>query len=71
MSEKYGSDAVKFFIGTAVGVGKDIDYTEEWFHAVYTDQLANNYGNYVNRSITLFLKSFPDGIDTQKLEYRF
>lgn len=56
MSDKYGSDAVKFFIGTAAGVGKDIDYTEDWFHAIYTDQLANNYGNYVNRVITLCQK---------------
>ena len=56
MSQKYGSDAVKFFIATASGVGKDIDYTEEWFHAMYTDLLANNYGNFVNRVITLCQK---------------
>ena len=55
LQERYGSDPVKYFIALNGGIEGDFDYTDERFHAVYTE-LGNSYGNLVNRIILIALK---------------
>ena len=56
MNDWLGNDALRLYLNGEAGVGKDISFGKKRFYELYTDQLANNYGNYVNRVITLCQK---------------
>jgi len=42
--EKYGTDAVRYYLAREVPTGDDGDYSEERFEIVYNSELANNFG---------------------------
>src|SRR5207253_5312081 len=50
---EFGSDAVRYFFLRAVPFGRDGDYTRQSFVARYTSDLANGFGNLVQRVTTL------------------
>ena len=54
--EKYGKDAVRFFLCHEVSTFGDSDYSEEHFHDVYEGLLVNGIGNLVSR-VTKMIES--------------
>jgi len=47
--EKYGADAVRFYLLHEVATFGDSDYSDEHFHEVYNGSLVNGLGNLVSR----------------------
>lgn len=51
--EKYGVDALRYFLLREVPVGRDADFSRSRFEEVYQAHLANGLGNLVSRLFTL------------------
>jgi len=54
--EKYGTDAVRYFLLREISPTEDGDYTHQKFRERYNADLANGLGNFVARVITLGAK---------------
>lgn len=54
--DKYGVDAVRYFLLRDIPSGQDGNYTEELFITRYNVDLANDYGNLVSRTISMIDK---------------
>jgi methionyl-tRNA synthetase len=54
LSERWGADAVRYFLLRHLHTTKDSDYSEERFKAAYDADLANQLGNLLSRSVRLF-----------------
>ncbi len=52
-AEKYGVDALRYYLLREIPTGKDGDYSDSLFVERYNSDLANNLGNLVNRLHTL------------------
>ncbi len=55
--EKYGADALRYFLLREVPIGKDADFSRERFEEIYQAHLANGLGNLVSRIVNLCKKS--------------
>lgn len=55
MIDEYGSDTVRLYMTSEVGVGQDLNFSDERIKSIHNDVLANNYGNLVNRVISLWI----------------
>lgn len=69
-AQKYGADAVRYFLLREVPFGQDGDVSEDKLKVRYESDLANGLGNLVSRTTTL-VEKFLDGVipaDTQELE---
>jgi methionyl-tRNA synthetase len=53
MAEKYGTDALRYYLLREIPVGRDGDFSDKLFIERYNSDLANNLGNLVNRIHTL------------------
>jgi methionyl-tRNA synthetase len=66
--QRYGADAVRYFLLGAVPQFGDSDFSTERFAAVYEADLANGLGNLVSRLLTLAarsgLEAVPPSSDT-------
>jgi methionyl-tRNA synthetase len=51
--ERYGADALRYFLLREVGFENDGDFTWERFDARYTSELANTLGNLVSRALSM------------------
>lgn len=56
--EKYGVDAVRYYFAREIVFGQDGQFTPEQFIERINADLANNYGNLVNRTISMIIKYF-------------
>lgn len=56
MAEKYGADAVRYYLLREVSPFEDGDWSEEKFRARYNGDLANGIGNLLARTLTLAKK---------------
>ena len=56
-AEEYGVDAVRYFLMRNIVTGKDSDYTNERLALIFNDELANNLGNLLNRSLKMTKQS--------------
>lgn len=55
MIAEYGSDTVRLYMTSEVGVGQDLNFSDERIRSIHNDVLANNYGNLVNRVFSLWI----------------
>lgn len=55
MIDEYGSDTVRLYMTSEVGVGQDLNFSDERIKSIHNDVLANNYGNLVNRVLSLWI----------------
>lgn len=60
---KFGQDAVRFYFLREIIFGKDGDYSSENFINRINSDLANNFGNLVNRTLNLVNKNFNGEIE--------
>lgn len=51
--EEYGADALRYFMMREMTVGQDSDFSDSQFQARYNAELANNFGNLVNRTLNM------------------
>ena len=53
LAEQFGADAVRYYFVRAIPFGQDGDFTQAAFVARYNADLANDFGNFVQRATTL------------------
>jgi len=58
--DRYGTDALRYFLIREMVVGQDSDFSETQFQARYNADLANNLGNLLNRTLNM-INRFADG----------
>ena len=66
--KKYGSDALRYYLMKNMVLGQDASYSYESFIKRYNSDLANDYGNVVNRITILIEKNF-NGVCPEPGEY--
>jgi len=69
--EKYGTDALRYYLLSKISPTEDSDFTKEKFEEVYNGELANGIGNLIARTLALVAKGsdskIPD-IDIKKAD---
>ncbi len=58
---RYGLDALRFYLAREIQFGQDGTFTDEGFHARYTGELANDFGNLLSRSAKM-VERYRDGV---------
>jgi methionyl-tRNA synthetase len=53
LAEKYGADALRYYLMSDIVTGKDADFSEERLVERYGSDLANNIGNLLNRTLNM------------------
>jgi methionyl-tRNA synthetase len=53
LTEKYGADAVRYYLMRDIVTGQDADFSEARLASRYNSDLANDLGNLVNRTINM------------------
>ncbi|HET6887029.1 MAG TPA: class I tRNA ligase family protein [Candidatus Udaeobacter sp.] len=70
LADKYGADALRYYLTNAIVTGKDADFSEKLLVRDFNSDLANALGNLVNRTLNM-IHRFRDGtiksIDLKKL----
>ncbi|ADV63274.1 methionyl-tRNA synthetase [Isosphaera pallida ATCC 43644] len=61
LTQRFGSDAVRYYFARECPFGGDGNYAEERFIDLYNADLANNLGNLYSRSLSMCVKYF-DGV---------
>jgi methionyl-tRNA synthetase len=59
--EKFGADALRYFVLREMVMGQDADFTDERFEARYNSDLRNKLGNLVNRTLKM-IHSYRGGV---------
>ncbi|AZZ65212.1 methionine--tRNA ligase [Metamycoplasma phocicerebrale] len=59
--EKYGPEEIKYFFSSQVNINNDFSFSEELLINVLNADLANNFGNLVNRTIKMINQNFDNG----------
>jgi methionyl-tRNA synthetase len=67
LADKYGAEAVRYYLVADIVTGKDADFSEERLIQRYNVDLANSLGNLLNRSLNMAGK-YREGRLTQSLE---
>jgi len=59
--EKYGSDAVRYYLMSDMATGQDADFSQERLIERYNADLANSLGNLLNRTLNMTARYEKDG----------
>ncbi|MSO44590.1 MAG: methionine--tRNA ligase [Thermoleophilia bacterium] len=59
--ERYGLDALRYYLCREIQFGEDGTFTDEGFHTRYTSELANDFGNLLSRTATMIAR-FSGGV---------
>ena len=70
LAEKYGSEALRYYLMSDMVVGQDADFSEERLITRYNSDLANSLGNLLNRSLSMTAKYRPEGKIRSHIEAR-
>ena len=65
LADKYGSDALRYYLMRNMVLGQDASFTLDSFEKRYNADLANDFGNLVNRIFILISKNFNDKIPSK------
>ena len=68
LKEKYGLDVVRYFIAREIPFGEDGDFSEEGLKTRLNNELANELGNLVNRTVVMIEKSLGGKIPKAKTD---
>ena len=60
--DEYGADALRYYLMRNMVIGQDASFTYDTFISRYNSELANDYGNLVNRILILISKYFDSKI---------
>ncbi|MFA6416110.1 MAG: methionine--tRNA ligase [Candidatus Paceibacterota bacterium] len=60
--EKYGTDALRYFVAGELAMFEDSDFTWERFHDAYNSKLANGLGNLVSRVMKMSESYLPEPV---------
>ena len=71
LSNKYGTDAVRYFLMKNIPFGGDGDVSEEDLKSRLNNELANDLGNLVSRSTAMINKYFQGKIPKGKNQLKF
>ena len=53
LANKYGAEAVRYYLMSDIATGKDADFSEERILNAHNDALANSLGNLLNRTLQM------------------
>jgi methionyl-tRNA synthetase len=53
LADKYGADALRYYLMSDIATGKDADFSEERLVERYNTDLANSLGNLLNRALPM------------------
>ena len=53
LAERYGVSALRYYLMADISTGRDADFSEERLRIRFNDELANNVGNLLNRSLNM------------------
>ena len=56
LADKYGAEALRFYLVSDIATGKDADFSEERVIERYNADLANSLGNLLNRTLSMVSK---------------
>jgi methionyl-tRNA synthetase len=59
--EEYGIDALRYYLAREIRFGEDGTFSAEGFEARYTGELANEFGNLLNRTVNM-VGRYRDGV---------
>lgn len=65
--EKYGTDAVRYYLLREIPSGEDGDFSYEKFKARYNGDLANGIGNLAARTLRMSSQYLDDPVDTSEV----
>jgi methionyl-tRNA synthetase len=54
--ERYGAEALRYYLMADITTGKDADFSEERLRMRFNEELANNVGNLLNRTLNMALR---------------
>ena len=66
--EKFGSDALRYYLTAISPEGSDSSFTWDGFQARLNGELANNIGNLINRCLKFWKKNWVDGMSASALQ---
>jgi methionyl-tRNA synthetase len=69
LTEKYGAEALRYYLMSDIVTGKDADFSEGRLVARYNSDLANNIGNLVSRTINMINRFGKSAVDASKKEF--
>jgi len=75
LADRFGADAIRYFLLREAPFGSDFSYSEQKIAARYNDDLGNDLGNLLRRTLTM-LEKYRDGLvpqppDSQTMGDRF
>jgi methionyl-tRNA synthetase len=66
--EKYGAEALRYYLMSDIATGKDADFSEERLVKRYNADLANSLGNLLNRTLNMTLQYCRSSLRTSSQE---
>ncbi len=65
MKDLIGVDGLRYFLLREMSYGEDANFTEDLVFARYHGELSNNFGNLLNRSISMSRKNFENEVPSR------